>query len=78
MFLVIPIVLTILIVVLIVSLKVKQKTMDKSGVPNSFGREMRNLLLILAIFDISFLIRFTVDSIGLGSIGVHFSDDAFE
>ena len=37
--------------------------MSKAGLTNIFGREIRNLLLILAIFDFSFFLRFTIDNI---------------
>ena len=61
MFICIPVILTILIITLIVKLKLKRKIIDKAGVPNLFGEEMKNLLLILLLFDSSFIIRFFFD-----------------
>ena len=62
LFLCIPLILTILILTLIMSLKKKRKTVDQAGMPNLFGKEMRNLLLIMIVFDVSFIIRALVDS----------------
>ena len=61
MFLVIPIILSVLIINLIIRLKLKLKTMNQASVPNIFGKEMRNLILILILFDLSFAIRFLFD-----------------
>ena len=60
-YLTIPIILTILIILIVKKLKSKQSVMHGTGVSNIFGKETRNVLIILALFDLSFLVRFTVD-----------------
>ena len=61
MFLIIPITLTVFIILLIVKLKQKRKLSNDAGVPNMFGKEMQNVLIIMAIFDSSFIIRSIAD-----------------
>ena len=61
LFIFIPTCLTILIIMLIVRLKVKRRTIDYAGIPNIFGKEMKNLLMILVLFDISFVFRLIFD-----------------
>ena len=62
MFLIIPITLTIFIILLLVRLKQKEKVNEKLGVPNLFVKETKNILLIMAIFDSSFIIRSIADA----------------
>ena len=62
MFILIPVILSFLIILLIVKLKSKQKTIEAAGIQNLFGKEVRSLLLILALFDSSFILRYLFDT----------------
>jgi len=53
--------LTASIMLLVWRLKVKQRIMQDAGVANVFGKEVKNLLIILIIFCPSFLLRFIAD-----------------
>ena len=61
MFLAIPLILTVLVMVLLRMLKAKKYLLDQNGLDDPFNKEMKNLLIILIVFDLSFIVRFIVD-----------------
>ena len=67
-FLILAVILTLSIALLILRLRVKQKLIQENGVPNVFGKEIWNLVIILAVFTTSFLIRYIFDEWFLSKI----------
>ena len=61
LFLILFILLCLSISILIWRLKLKQRQLKACGLPNVFGQEIWNLIIILIIFSISFIVRFVFD-----------------